>query len=301
MAATRSNSARATRPQFSAPTSTRHAGDQAEGLHGLYTSCIGYVRHCSAIDRICQESVQSLYDPWRGGAGIPADRRAQPAHRRVAGAAARVGAPLRRCCARSGRTAASGSTRTTTCGVWRPCASTWPGVGCSAALSAAGVRAGEPGARQRCAEPRSRRTSAPRSSARSTRSTTRARRPRSTTCWRATASTSMLRDVILPYLRDLGERWSRGARRPSPRSTSRRRCCAAGCSAWRAAGTGERAARRARLRAGRAARPLADRLRARAAPAWLAHHLSGRGHPAADGRRNRGGARPGHRRAGRHR
>ena len=97
---------------------------------------------------------------------------------------------------------------------------------------------------------------------------------------------------VLPYLHDLGRRWAarRGQRRP--------RALRLGAAARPAArtgarlGSGERAARRARLRARRAARPLADRVRARAAPARLAHHLLGAGHPASDGRRNRRGARP---------
>ena len=46
---------------------------------------------------------------------------------------------------------------------------------------------------------------------------------------------SVLRDAVLPYLHELGERWAH-VRHRSRKSISPARCCAAVCSPWRAAG-----------------------------------------------------------------
>ena len=47
---------------------------------------------------------------------------------------------------------------------------------------------------------------------------------------------SILSDVLIPFLRELGKRWNAGRSR-SLRNTSPRACCAGGCSVSRAAGT----------------------------------------------------------------
>ena len=78
-----------------------------------------------------------------------------------------------------------------------------------------------------------------------------------------------------------------GARSPSRRSTSPRTCSAVACSALRAAGTAARAARGARVSAGRAARSGARDLRARTPGARLADHVPRRRHAARHDRRDR--------------
>ena len=52
---------------------------------------------------------------------------------------------------------------------------------------------------------------------------------------------TVLAGVVLPYLRELGERWQR-ARPPSPRSTSPATCFARAYSHWPVAGSAGRAA-----------------------------------------------------------
>ena len=83
------------------------------------------------------------------------------------------------------------------------------GQGLSAAEAASLALAGESPA----AEPTEAGSSPARHSAasseRSTSSTSSRHMPSSTTCWRASLDT-ILRDVLLPYLRELGERWERG-------------------------------------------------------------------------------------------
>ena len=104
---------------------------------------------------------------------------------------------------------------------------------------------------------------------------------------------AVLRDVVLPYLHDLGEAWERGEasiaqehfreqRPPGPAARARARL-----------GRGVGPARAARLPAARAARPRADRLRPGSAQPRLADHVSRPGHPALDARGGSAGAEPG--------
>ena len=98
---------------------------------------------------------------------------------------------------------------------------------------------------------------------------------------------ALARDVLLPYLHELGERWERGevsvAQEHFASMVLRGRLLAP--RPWLGPRCG--AARAAGLRAGRAPRPRAVRLRARAAPARLAHHLPGPGHAGRHPRRRR--------------
>jgi DNA-binding transcriptional MerR regulator len=89
---------------------------------------------------------------------------------------------------------------------------------------------------------------------------------------------TIVRDLLIPYLHELGERWARGdvsvagalrlqpAARPPARAGAR-------------LGSGTRSRRSPGLPARRAARPRADRLRHHPAPAGLAHRLPRAGHP----------------------
>lgn len=89
---------------------------------------------------------------------------------------------------------------------------------------------------------------------------------------------AVLRDVMLPYLADLGEPWQRGTP-ASPGSTSPATSSAAGSRGWPVAGERARAAGPARLPARRAARYGADGFRHHAAPQRVADRLSRGGTP----------------------
>ena len=101
---------------------------------------------------------------------------------------------------------------------------------------------------------------------------------------------AVLRDVVLPYLHELGEAWERGeasvAQEHFASNVLRGRLLGLGARL----GRGIRPARAARLPAAGTARPRADRLRPRSAQPRLANHLSRPGHPALDARAGSAGA-----------
>ena len=84
---------------------------------------------------------------------------------------------------------------------------------------------------------------------------------------------TVLRDAVLPYLHELGERWERGEVSIGQEHFASSLAARAAARARARLGQRRLAARAARLRAGRPARPRPDLLRARPAPARLADRL----------------------------
>ena len=100
---------------------------------------------------------------------------------------------------------------------------------------------------------------------------------------------SVLRDSVLRRSTSSASAGS-APRSRSARSTSPATCCAGACSVSRAPGSRPRPPGSPRVPGGRVPRPLADRVRARAARARLAHRLPRCGHAAGDDRGDGDGA-----------
>src|SRR5205814_1643028 len=105
IAATRSNRASATRPQFRAPITAKARAATSSFFISLPPLLLTRVESLSKVTivpktracQICVEiRVEMLYGSARGGRGrVPADRRAGPADGHLAGAPPSVGAALR--------------------------------------------------------------------------------------------------------------------------------------------------------------------------------------------------------------
>ena len=253
-------------------------------LHGalsLYIVCSGNRTGMSGSDvKFCPESVD-----WRG-----ADRSRSGGHLRIGELSRRVGRQRRSCCAhgsaatdcsrRPARRAASGSTATPTsdaCGAcWLTSIRRLGGRGRAtrAAASAEARRAGDapantaPGALARAAAPALDLFDE------------RLRTPPSTELLVDFTLETVLRDAVLPYLRELGERWERGE--ASIAAGALRELLLRGRLLGLARGWGSVASPLALLAcaARRAARPRADLLRARPARPGLAHRVPRAGHTA---------------------
>ena len=203
--ATRSNSATATRPQLSPPTITSAAASRSIRLHpvpplsSFRPDSSDAVR---ALSSLCPDPVQLRH----ARAWTSADRRAEPAHRHERRPPARLGEAVR-----AARPGPLGRRLPPLLGRRRRAR---PSDAGPSRRRARGCRSGAPRAR----EPGRRRPTAA-SSSRSrggswrTRSSSFAEGRANAVLDRLLASLSVdavLRDVVLPYLHDLGEAWSRG-------------------------------------------------------------------------------------------